>query len=550
MKIALLFLAFLAASFAQTVSFTDLSFNGREINVLTPTTSDAQYELKLYRIWIPENTSLVKVSFETLDTNCGGLQVYARTGGFPCGDTNRADQVGIACYGDSWSFLSCYEGSSCSADFEPDTYGYSRFRWTVNDYWYFGVGRYSSSYYDQTCSFTLTVELNETCAAGSVATYFDQNDTNICLGYDTASSLPWSKNVVYAPQSRAILNGVRYLPKDNTGKFTVTITTNTSLDIYGTPYAGATDQSSSSYATRNFCEDTTYEYNSTTGVYVYSMHCFAPRPGNYFYIGWNSDSSDLSDYTFVNVTVEETVCSGDTLGPNCEYPLRAINSSNVGPYSLNGTNTYDYAYFYVDFPGNNTGTTYFNFSISAISTGSGYLYWRRKTYDLYSTKSFDSYYEFSRSLSSAESVWATVLGEDIYEGGRWFFTVICYSGAFNFTVSNAGPSTSTGTGSTTSNPTSTSVNPTSTTANPTSTTAVVTTGTTGSTTVGITTKAVTTKALTTAAGTTVALTTSNTTLTTSSVNVTTTTGEEPSTTGSASSLVATSLFLLLLLALF
>jgi hypothetical protein len=89
MKTAILLLAFLAVAFANSVSFTDLTLGSVAPGALSAVlTEDDAYNLNLYRVWIPENTSAVSVNFEVSSqpADCEALNLYVRTNGFPCGD--------------------------------------------------------------------------------------------------------------------------------------------------------------------------------------------------------------------------------------------------------------------------------------------------------------------------------------------------------------------------------------------------------------------------------------------------------------------------------
>jgi hypothetical protein len=492
MKTAILLLAFLAVAFANSVSFTDLTLGSVAPGALSAVlTEDDAYNLNLYRVWIPENTSAVSVNFEVSSqpADCEALNLYVRTNGFPCGDSAFYDQNGVVCYDDTYEVGSVDSDEFDSWTFAPDT-DEDEFRWVVGTYWYFGVRRYNSFYYNDVCGYALRVSINDTCPGNSTAQYYDEASKVICLNYTTApSTLPYSWDVVYPPASDPFLGGIRYQPKLNTGKVVLTVYTNASdLDLYGTPGAGA---SYSDFSDRNWCSST--YYTNATSFYTYVLTCIAPRYGNYFYLGWNNGDVGTTDPISAHFTLEETVCNTTSLGPNCEWQLLPLNGTNLGPYTLNETTTGEsqYLFFYLDVPGGNNETTLANFTVSNSGSGDGSIGVRYNAYWYDESESYENSYYYT-SLDSKGVSWLATVGEDIYPGGRIYFTVQAFDGFLNVTLTNTvqtttGSATSvvtTATQTTATQTTATQTTATQTTATQTgntNTTVVLTTGTSSTT---------------------------------------------------------------------
>jgi hypothetical protein len=223
-------------------------------------------------------------------------------------------------------------------------------------------------------------------------------------------------------------------------------------------------------------------------------------------------------------------------GSFCEDTVQQFNASQIGPYFVNATRPagYPFYYFYVDVPANNTGITYFNISMSTNqSTASGYFYWRRNGFPADSHYSgYDNSYYYD-SFSGVDTSYFTLLAEDLWTGGRYYFAVQLYN-PFFFTVSPGGGSaTTTGSGTTasaTGSGTTASATGSGTTAS----------GTTASGTGSGTTSSVTgtgsTASTASSTGTRATSTASGTTASTQTSVTTGTTGVAPATTGAASTL--------------
>lgn len=343
---ALCLFAILAVAFATPQS------GPLTINTITPgavvtgsllpvVSSDTAYHVDLYSVWIPENVSSVNFTFtDTATSACSYLSVYLSTFGIPCSD----DEYSSSYYqcANAWDIgngISTYNNVFNPYD---DNYLY---HYDVNQYWYFAVGRYYSSDYDETCTYQFSFNYNSTCAAGSVGVA-SGSSTTVCEAY----------TVVNTSNTYTITNGNPLgandytvfkvnVPTPTVGHIYVRVnTTSSDLDLYGRNYAGA------SYYTDYVC----YEYTYTTvgNFYIYDMFCYTPRQGDFFItvdtddVNWNG-----------TITFDMLTCGAGTAGVNCSFPLLPFNASALAtpysfliPYTGGSSVEYGSVYFYWDIP--------------------------------------------------------------------------------------------------------------------------------------------------------------------------------------------------------
>jgi len=252
--------------------------------------------------------------------------------------------------------------------------------------------------------------------------------------------------------------------------------------IYGKNYADGTYSGYNCY---------TSSETSVGNIYVYELFCFTPRAGD-FYV-------TIQDDNMFSAVVQYTVltCPAGMGGFNCTFPAVALNLTSLPltvtvPYSSDGVQylTYGWSYFYIDIPGNITNMG--ELQISASSTQSGYLNYRRNgfpedssTYGYEDSFEYDSY---PSSYSINQFEWQVA--------GRIYFGLECTTTPSCAVTIGANSSITTGSSGVSTTGSGTGVSTTGT-ATGVSTTASTTAQ---ASTTGSTTRAATTQALTTSRG--------------------------------------------------
>jgi hypothetical protein len=136
---------FLALAFAQSPQSGQLNpstiTSGLTVNGdLAPTTTEANYHVDLYQLWIYENVTAINLTFTNTNPNdCDFVNLYIRgsdSGGAPCSEDDY-DETYPCFWG--WSIDDGIPGTYTQflSSYETDDI----YEWGVNQYLYIGVGR-------------------------------------------------------------------------------------------------------------------------------------------------------------------------------------------------------------------------------------------------------------------------------------------------------------------------------------------------------------------------------------------------------------------------
>jgi len=470
---------------AQQTNFavTTLTSGSQVIGTLLPTSSANAYNIDLYSIFVPENTSSLNIKFSNTNTaTCTYVHLFGRTGGLPCSYHDYSTSDGYIC-------ASTYDpqngvGSSPVNDFSYPGDDDDLYAFAVDQSQYFGVGRYYSSENAETCSYTIQVVANATCGVGQVVIY-SSSSGQYCVSYVVASigmAMSINETTVY-----------KINVAEGTGMIMMVVnSTSSSGNFYGANYAAYVSSGDS------VCNNP--GGSSQGNYYIYTIYCYTPRTGSFFLSVVDTDFNGT-------VTITTTVCAAGFGGFNCTYPATELNLTALAtgftiflPYVSDVVGYYT-AYYYIDVNATMSNTII----VTGTSiVGSGYGYIRRSGYPTYSSSSG---YEDSSEYDSYPSSFP-ITSFEYAVAGRIYLGFDCTSSTgCNITVAQFVPpvvttgssaSVTTGIQVTTGAAVTTGMNP---------TTAAVTSAR-GLTTMGLTTMSPTTGAFTSRAVTSAAITSS------------------------------------------
>jgi hypothetical protein len=387
---------------------------------------DDALHLDFYSFYVPENASSVSFTFSNLNDNCFYIRTYLNTFSLPCSFTEYSSSLYQCANSDE------DDTSTTQTNLYTPSYDNYLFQYEVNQNWYIGVGRYSSSDYDQNCGYSVVMSYNTTCPGGSVGVA-TSSTTSECVAYTMAnSSATYSMSNVTADFTVFKIN----VPQ-NTGNIYVQVnSTSDDLYLYGRSY-GAISSSSDA-------ECSTGTSTLVDGMYLYDMFCYTPRQGDFFVV---IETSTFDPNWSGSASFMVQTCAANMAGANCSFPLVQFNASLVGaptslsiPYAGSDSVAYGGLYFYWDIPAN---FTYGELLLSADSSQTGYLMIRR---DAFPTMDFYSGYEYSSQYESFDADIA--LNQFDYQiPGRIYFALLCTTtGGCNVTVSGNSTGTSTSSG--------------------------------------------------------------------------------------------------------
>jgi hypothetical protein len=401
---------------------------------LPATTEAAAYHVDLYQIFIPENATNVNVTFVNQNEECDYINLYVRnaaTGGLPCAEDDYDP-----------TYYSCATTYSID-DGIGGTYYYNinpyvtedLFEWSTNQNWYFGVGRYSSSYSDDACAYTLQVTVNASCPTGSVGNgYYEENT---CSGpYVNVAAVPYYNNISSNSDSYDQLFKVN-IPTADVGHIFIQINSSyPDLYLYGKNYGSPTDEQYN-------CEVDDYTYSNGDDFYYYDLYCYTPRIGDFFI-------EIISDEAFnASLKITYLTCPSGFGGYNCTFQSVPLNTS-VQTFQVPYAGlTYGFAYVYVDIPGNYSGG---NIEVHASSGQEGEMIIR---FGGYPEDSSD--YGYLDEYQYQELPASFILNNfDTFVAGRWYFGLECDASSTGCTIAVSQNTSSTSGPVTTAAPSTTS----------------------------------------------------------------------------------------------
>jgi hypothetical protein len=387
--------------------------------------------LKVYRIWIPENTANVTIQSENLNTSCHDPSIMTGARAITC-HTASSD------YPSSSNIVPCrnyYETTSNRTIDNTDVY--SRFEdIRYGAYWYIGVSKYYSFEYSYLCQYALTVTI-DLCPQGQVSTGSPQ----VCVTpivANTSTNYPLPNITVGAP----VVYAVTFATYQQRVEVTA-YSDDTTLDVAGWTQLGIER------------DDASYCRNTISGGMI-TLNCTGIRAGKWFLTFTSSDSVSGVG----NITITSFSCANpNTTGLECTDQLLPYNVANsvqvsgsIAPYGA----LYTQDVYYFSFAANTS--TIVNITIAA-SAGSGRLIYRKDVFPYYdSAGNMPGYYSFdySDSFSTSSNASLFLRAEDTYVGGTHFFSIVnndgtnrCNYTIFTNSISTAATGTvATGTGAT------------------------------------------------------------------------------------------------------
>jgi len=411
------------------VAFIDLA-NGVTYSGALPIQgdSDSGFDLTFFRFWVPENASQVNITFaNTWDTSsfdCEGLYYFYSSRNYvPCNGADVFEEDNFICASANYRVSYNFYGAESDIYYPGDASGL--FSYSVNDYWYIGVGKYYSSDYEFACTYELTMEVTGACPAGTVAQQYD-----LYYSSETQCSEPYVyQNKTTASYAVTGVSGGQNLwkvavPNSNIGRIVVTMTAdNSDLELLG---MGFTSPNEYIYD----CDDYS---GSGSGPYTYSMNCYVPREGNFYVLVWN----DYTDTYSANVTITSYDCNTDSTfqgGYNCSFPVVPCNSSWHDymvyiPYPSADSDLYlngPTVYCYFDILEGIASPTYdFNVTAGTESYEFGILI-RRDGFSEYDSYGYDCEWEACNDyLSNGETHSFSFSAMDVVLPGRYYLGLQC-----------------------------------------------------------------------------------------------------------------------------
>lgn len=411
MKAVIIF-AFFALAFGQSNQYgpivpTQVTAGTAATGTLLPTTEAAGYHVNSYAVWIPATAYSVNLTTVATDTNCDSLSIFISAVVAPCSNDDY-DEVNTACDASDQTYYTDFSTEGVIISINAVS-GYNLFR--PGQWLYYSVGRYYEGDNTETCGYSVTTNIFN-CANGSIAG-INVDDDDVCRAYTMVSA-----NTSFAA-SVASVNGnedtpLVYATMIGMNNAYVHVQANSSseyLSLYG--------QEAGVDAFENYiCDD-----GSTTSVgnfYIMDLYCYSVRPG-WFILDLVNDENFTA-----TVTIMPVYCPSNMGGNNCTSPNTPFNAYNVSTFSVyipgygNGEDTYNYAYFYIDFPANSTLSTQFTIMMTQNIAGSdSYFYPYFNAYPNYEEDRYD-YYE---SLPTTYEITAF----DFVAGQRLYLALDCES---------------------------------------------------------------------------------------------------------------------------
>jgi len=548
-KVVIFLLMFVAFIFAQSQTSVTQLANGTTTVVgsisNTPITGANALAPYLYSYYIPENAASILINLTNTNTNCFELRFFANSQLPPCYPSTYGIDGEIPTFCDFGfdDFLFTTDSYEYGVDQDSDSY----LEFETNSWIYIGVAT-GSSYTNEICTFTLSVQQNIVCPTGNVGIVNDDEDI-ACQPFTAITDV---NNYVYnVTNATGDFNQQwQIIVPPNTASITWHIQSDVELDLYVRQNAGASFEVNDGVAESSDNDNDNFTIDYTI---------YAPEAGLFYFNVVDDDSS--VDSTTLLLTTSIDVCGGSSIGSNCNFTVVPITNFsleyNAKFDSQSDLHVLNYPWRYYSFelpvfPANQNLQVTVTILNSTDDNGA-YVVFTKNNFPFESDSGRVSEQSTFIETDDTPSTFFLYTPYDKLSSNAVqtnYIGIACYDGFCNTTVSFqwvSGVSTTSGTATTTTTTTSsttstTSGNPTTTT----TTTGVTTTSTTGTTTTTTTTTSTSTSSsanITSHALTTHNLTTSFTTTTTGQV----TTGIIVITTSSASALVVSLLAILAVL---
>jgi hypothetical protein len=386
---------------------------------------------------------------DSFSTVCDYLNWYVSGSKVPCNSAFSApNDFNYVCTSAYYNYVSSATDSNVfvPGDSESKEVGFA-----AEDWLYVTIGKDSAK--GDTCAYSLTVTVDSTfffsyfflintaCATGEVG-YYDnslaapyaacapvsQSLTQLPYAANANLTTDWQQRRVWIPRGTAYVHFTVYNATDF-------------IYLYGNNRHGATDY-------YYYC----YESGGTVSDPI-DLYCHFPVEG-WFYFAFNFYYTFAQgEYITFNYTVDIKVCDSTTAGYNCSSTLTSAPSLTAGQsitlpaYTAGaGTLLYPAQYFYLD---NANGTSvYANFTVT-VTSGSGYIVYRRDAFPGYDTPYYQTSVDYTSITTGSETFALT--WSDTWVGGRFYVVVMNTqsSGPLTVTLAATAAESTTGSGSTT-----------------------------------------------------------------------------------------------------
>jgi hypothetical protein len=407
-RLLLIALAVISVVFAQPPPqpgslSPNVIYNGQIIQSnLPPTSFDTAYNVQLYAIYVPENATVVQVNVtNTNNNNCEYLALYLRTGsdgGLPCSREDYSE-TSYPCAG-GYFFNDVY--SSEVEIFDANSY-YDNFQFTVNDWWYFGVGREDEYDNSSTCSYTLSVEMALNCSGNTIGDINPSDDSAECIPFFEVNTS--SVVTINVPENYSYASVFKY------EVLTATVGYVEMHLVSSSNYWEVVIQNYAAPSEEVFACNPSGEYvDNGNGIYNITFTCPNPRIGRLYMLLFNPETDGYNGtLTFTTLT-----CADNMGGQYCNSSNTALSLNSTQMFNVTVA-SYDIVYYYFDIPANYTGNDIVISVTEAVSENPVYL--RKNGFP-----SPDSSYGYQEQGTDATFY---LNNFDFYLSGRWYLGIYC-----------------------------------------------------------------------------------------------------------------------------
>jgi len=365
-------------------------------------------DIQLYRMFIP--TNVLQINFTSVTTNPAtceeNSEVFVSGGrGLPCGIPDGAPET--------FGLTPCLNYDFLDFEFEGNIFLFGTgdsdqiADMQVGTWWFFAL-RKSTGVPDEVCSYDFVVTYT-TCASDQVGIGSEFEDDFACIPAITGAPLNTWFETVQVNTTNSVVYQVS-IPEEVNWLFVEVNTTDDGFFAIG--------QASVVNVLSSDCETDGNVDNQ------YTFTCFSIPAGNFF-ISLQTDNGDTNFKYLMRITTH--TCSNTTSGVQCGSALIAFNSNNVYTRTLGTSVNQESAdVYYIDVPVNSTSAWNITFnSISDSATGSVTYKKGAFAFDfadlteqsgfLYETDTLEFFFD--------DPITLYLSNEDLYEGGRFYFTV-------------------------------------------------------------------------------------------------------------------------------
>jgi len=421
------FVALFGVSLAQTI--TELTSGTASVGALAPvlTDYDSDRQANYYRIWIPGNVKSVTVNLDKTDTTCNYLNWYVSGSKVPCNSAfSSPTDFNYVCKSAYYNYVSSGTDSNVFVPGDSDS---KEVGFAAEDWLYVTVGKDSAK--EDACAYSLTVTV-DMCGAGEVGYY----DNSLTSPYAGCAPLTWSLTQTQLPYMANVNLTTKWqqnrvwIPRGTAYVHLSAVNATDYLYIYGNNRHGATDYYYNCYESGGTPSD------------PIDLYCHFPEEG-WFYFAfrfyYTFNAGDSIGFVF---NVDTKVCDTASAGYNCSSTLTSTATLAAGtsitlPAYVSGSGSllYPAQYFYFD---NMNGTSVESNVTITVTSGSGYIVYRRDAFPGYDSAYYQTSYDYTSISTGSESM-ALTWG-DTWVGGRFYVVVMNTQSTAPLTVTVASAS--------------------------------------------------------------------------------------------------------------